>query len=438
MDDSDSTLIRSSIVLVLLVCSAFFSACEAAFFSLNPLQLRTLKERKGRTGKLVYSLLEKPRELLVTIYIGNELVNIAISALVTSIAYKMFGGIGVSIAIGIGTFLLLLFGEVLPKTLSLQFAEAFSLFAAYPLKWFHSLVQPAQKLLVTIAEKLMSWLGLRPDMKENSFLTDEEFKTMVHMGHGEGSLESEESKMIHNVIEFGETTVSEVMTPKIEMFTLGAEETFDEILPKIVENFYSRVPVYDKDEETILGILFTKDLNHLKLQPRENFHLKGILHPVLFVPESKKIKELLQEFKKMKRHLAIALDEYGSVCGLVTLEDILEELVGEIDSEMRREESPVIKIGPNQYRLTATYSVQEFNEFFLSSLPEDQFDTIGGMVFGLFGRVPRFGEAVACDKFKFVVEKMKGSRILKLNLTIIESAEERSEEKTSERKEKVF
>jgi CBS domain containing-hemolysin-like protein len=427
------------LVLILLVCSAFFSACEAAFFSLGPLQLRALREKKGKTGPLVCSLLEKPRELLVTIYIGNELVNIAISALVTSIAYQMFGGVGVSIAIGIGTFLLLLFGEVLPKTISLQYAEVFSSIAAYPLKGFYLLVRPAQKLLVKTAEKLMSRMGLQPDTGAEAIITDEEFKTMVHLGHGEGSLESEESKMIHNVIEFGETTVSEIMTPKIEMFTLNVEEKFDAILPKIVENFYSRVPVYDKDEETVLGILFTKDLNHLKLQPRENFHLKGILHPVLFVPESKKIKELLQEFKKMKRHLAIVLDEYGSVCGLVTLEDILEELVGEIDSEMRHEESPVVKIGPNQYRLTATYSLQEFNEYFQSDLPEDQFDTIGGMVFGLFGRVPRFGEAVASGRFKFVVEKMKGPRILKLNLTVVEPAEVGvAGEKDSEQKERAF
>lgn len=402
-------------MVVLLGLSAFFAACEAAFYSLSPLQLSALKT--SRSGLLVNSLLSEPRKLLVTIYIGNELVNVATSVLTTSIAINLFGNIGVAIAIGVGTFIILLFGEIAPKTLGLRFAESFSLVAAYPLKAFFVIVKPIQRVLMDAAEFVLKLFGFSHIQPQDMVLSEDELRTIVNMGEGEGILEEDERRMIHNVIEFGDTTVSEIMTPKIDMFTLVVENSWEEILPKITQNFYSRVPVYDTNEEHIIGILYTKDL--IRMKHADNFNLKSILLPPVFVPESKKIKELLQEFRKMKKHMAIVLDEYGSVSGLVTLEDILEELVGEIDSEMRHEENPVIKAGPNSYRLSATYSLSEFNSYFHSSLPEENFDTIGGLVFDLFGRIPRFGETVTYENFKFLVEKMKGPRILKLHLTVL-------------------
>ncbi len=428
MDEPDSTFIRFIISGVLLGFSGFFSACEAAFFSLNPLQLETLKE-KGKTGKLVYSLLQEPRRLLVSIYIGNEVVNVAISAIATSIAYQTLGNMGVSIAIGAATFLLLLFGEIIPKTLSIHFAESYVLFAARPLKLFFVLVQPLQKFLVLFSEFIMKMFGWEDKKKHDHKISDEEIKAMVDIGEEAGGLEAEESRMIQNVINFGELTAEEIMTPKIEMFTLKGSETLEEALPKIIENFYSRVPVYHEDSEEIAGILFTKEINKLKTSQTENAKLKNCLHPPHFVPQSKNIKELLQEFKKLKKHMAIVLDEFGSVCGLVTMEDILEQLVGEIDSEMRQEETPYIKINQNQYELNATLSLAEVNEIFKSQLPEEKFGTIGGMVFGLFGRVPRSGESVKYQNFKFVVQKMKGSRILQLGVTIKEPEIEKDVDK---------
>ncbi len=413
----DIILPRSILLAILLGFSAFFAACEAAFFSLNQAQLASIKETRGRGGQLINFLLEKPRELLITIYIGNELVNIAISALATSIALKLFGDIGLAIAIGVGTFLILLFGEIVPKSLSLNFAEKFALFAARPLNLFYRLVLPIQKLFTRLAETIMSWIGVLPKNKDER-ISDEEFTSMVKLGKKEGVIDPEESELIHNVMEFGEKTIADVMTPKVDMFTLNANDTMKEILPKILENFYSRVPVYDENREAILGILLTKALNRHRQQTKDKFNLKGILQPAISVPENRKIKDMLQDFKKMKRHMAIALDEFGSVTGLVTLEDILEELVGEIDSEMRQEESPIVKITEKRFRLTATYSISEFNEEFNCKLPNGDITTIGGFVFGLFGRVPRSGESVKHDRFKFRVEKMKGARILSLHLTL--------------------
>ena len=415
----DSLFSRSLLLIFLLLCSAFFSACEVAYFSLNSLQLNEMAEKKGRMGRIVNSLLEKPRELLITIYIGNEFVNIAVSVVVTSIAINIFGSLGVGVAIGIGTLLLLVFGDIIPKSISIKFAQPYALFSAYPLKAFAKLVQPAQKLFSVWTERIICSMGVLPHGLKESPITDEEFRAMVEVGEGEGVIDSDEKELIQNVIEFGETTVEEVMTPKIDMFTVNIEDSLDDILPRIIENFYSRVPVYGLKEEGILGILFTKDLTRLKHLPREKVSLKSILHPSISVPQSKKIKEMLEEFRKLKKHMAIVLDEYGSVCGLVTLEDIIEELVGEIDSEMRQEELPLKKVNDNHYRIVGTYNLAEFNESFQSTLPQNDYDTVGGYVFGLFGRIPRSGESTTIDRFKFRVEKMKGSRILCLFLTLM-------------------
>jgi len=413
----DIILPRSILLGILLGFSAFFAACEAAFFSLNQAQLASMKETQGRSGQLINFLLEKPRELLITIYIGNELVNIAISALATSIALKLFDDAAIAIAIGAGTFLILLFGEIIPKSLSLNFAEKFALFAARPLNLFYRMVHPIQKLFTRLAAIIMSWIGVLHQKKDDR-ISDKEFTSMIKLGKDEGVIDPEESELIHNVMEFGEKTVADVMTPKIDMFTLNANDTMEEILPKILENFYARVPVYDEQEEHIIGILLTKALNRHRQQSKDTFNLKGIVQPAISVPENRKIKDMLQDFKKMKRHMAIVLDEFGSVTGLVTLEDILEELVGEIDSETRQEESAIIKITEKRYRLAATCSISEFNEEFSCELPNGDITTIGGFVFGLFGRVPRSGESVKYDRFKFRVEKMKGARILSLHLTL--------------------
>ncbi|GJL79750.1 MAG: gliding motility protein GldE [Nitrospinaceae bacterium] len=430
----DTIFSRSFLLLVLILFSAFFSACEAAFFSLNPLQLTEMKEKKGRSGSLVHSLLAKPRELLITIYIGNELVNIGISVVITSIAITLFGNMGVGIAIGVGTFILLIFGEIVPKTMSIKLAQSYALLAAYPLKLFYKIVHPPQQILTRLAEKFVNAIGISALSKKEPTITDEEFHTMVQMGVGEGVIESEEREMIHNIIKFSDTTVSEIMTPKIDMVTLNTDDSLDEIIPKIMENFYSRVPVYDEAQENIIGILLTKHLNRIKHLPKEKVNIKSMLHPTLSVPKSKKIKEMLADFKKLKRHMAIVLDEYGSVAGLVTLEDILEELVGEIDSEMRSDQTPVIKIDKENYKLMGVYSLHDFNVYFKSDLPEDQYNTIGGLVFGLFGRIPRSGEAATQGNFKFRVEKMKGPRILRLHLTLLHTGVSNGENGKNNRK----
>lgn len=408
----ESLVIRFVLLVILIVCSAFYSGCEAAFFSLSRITINNLKKNHKYTGELVASLLEDPKKLMVTIYVGNELVNIGVAALTTSIFLSIFGDKGIALAVGFGTFILLFFGEITPKTFTIKYSEKFSLFASRPLKLFSTIVFPIQLVITKITKIVTKSLGGQET--NNHIITEEEFQTLVTVGENEGVLESDEREMIHNVIQFGETTAEEAMTPRVDIFSLNASDHLESVFSKIKEKLFSRIPVFEKDVNHILGILYVKDLQRFNRKPKSNIILKDLLHSPFFIPGSKKLHELLKEFKKNKKHIAIVLDEYGALAGLITLEDVLEELVGDINSEMRKEDSLVVKKDDSSYYLSAMLKVEDFNKEFNATLPDEDFDSIGGFVFGSIGRVPCRGEFITHEKFKFTVDKMKGPRILKI------------------------
>ena len=408
----ESLVIRFVLLIILLIGSAFFSGCEAAFFSLSRIAIDNLKEKNKDSGHLVASLLKDPQKLMVTIYLGNELVNVGVAALITSISISFLGNKGVALAIGFGTFLLLFFGEITPKTFAIKHNEKFALLVSRQLKLFYAFVSPVQWLITRITESITALLGSKPD--NSHIVTEEEFHTLVSVGENEGVLESDEKEMIHNVIRFGETTAEEIMTPKVDIFSLNADDDLESIFPKIQEKFFSRIPVYENSADNITGILYVKDLQRYNRKQKSKVILRELIHSPFFIPSSKKLHELLKEFKDNKKHIAIVLDEYGALAGLVTLEDILEELVGDIKSEMRKDDSLIIKKNDFKYSLSSMLKVEEFNKEFNASLPENEFDSIGGFVFGLFGRIPRWGESINYENFKFTVEKIKGPRILKI------------------------
>ena len=409
----ESLIIRFVLLVILLICSAFFSGCEAAFFSLNRITIDNFKESKKYSRQLVALLLEDPKKLMVTIYIGNELVNVGVAALITSLSISFFGNKGIALAIGFGTFLLLFLGEITPKTFTIRHAEKFSLFASRQLKFFYTLVYPLQWMITRITKTVVALMGSQAT-KNKPIITEEEFHTLVSVGENEGVLESDEKEMIHNVIRFGETTAEEVMTPRVDVFSLNADDDLETAFQKIKENFFSRIPVYDKSADNIIGILYIKDLQRYNRKQKSGVKLRGLLHSPFFVPSSKKMHELLKEFKDNKKHIAMVLDEYGALAGVVTLEDVLEELVGDIKSETRKDDSLIIKKNNSKYSLSSMLKVEEFNKEFKASLPENEFDSIGGFVFGLFGRIPQLRESVTHDNFKFTVEEIEGPRILKI------------------------
>lgn len=324
-----SLLFRFIILIIFLTMSAFFSACEAAFFSLTKVRVAALKE-KGRMGEVVAYLLEKPRRLLITIYLGNDFINVAISAVVASISLHIFGNNGLSVAIGTGTLLLLIFGDIVPKTFAIKNNEKVALFSAYPIKLFSALIYPLQAVFTVIADKAILIFGGRR-LEEEPVITEEEIMTMIDVGEEEGAIESEEKELIHSVFGLTDTRVKDLMTPREDIFFIEADTNLKNVIGRIRSSFYSRMPVYEGNIDNIIGILYSKDLMkyaYRRDQPLPD--LRDILHPPFFVPRTKKVNELLKEFQKKKVHIAIARDEQGKVSGLITMDDVLTELVGEM------------------------------------------------------------------------------------------------------------
>lgn len=318
-------LFRLITLAIFLTASAFFSACEAAFFSLTNVRVSTIKE-KNRRGEIVASLLEKPRKLLITIYLGNDFVNVAISAIVASVCIHIFGNRGLSVAISVGTFLLLIFGDIMPKTFAIKNNERVALFSAYPLKIFSDLISPIQTIITFIANRaILIFGGKRLD--EEVKITEGEIRTMIDVGEDEGIIKLEEKEMIQSVFELSDTKVDDIMTPRISMFAVEVNSDLKDVISKIKSSFHSRIPVYDGNIDNIAGILYFKDL--IKYTYREQVlpDMRDILRPSFIVPSAKKVNELLKEFQKKKVHMAIVIDEHNKVAGLVTMEDVLNELV---------------------------------------------------------------------------------------------------------------
>lgn len=412
----DSSLfIRFILLICLLLLSGFFSGSETAFFSINKHQTRKFEASNKLSCQWAYLLLKNPKGLIITLLIGNELVNVSISVIVTSI--MVFYG-NIYLAVITSATLLLFFGEVLPKTVGVIYPERFSLAAAIPLRLFYKLVKPVRRGLAVFVDFVGGLIGFQS--KELGYaITEDEFKTLVNMGHDEGVLEVEEKELIHKVFDFGDTKVSEVMTPRTDIFSLSIEEELEELFPKIKKTMFSRVPVYQDNLDTVIGILYIKDLlSTFRKDVNEirGFKLKKLLHSPYFVPETKKVSELLKEFQANKIHMAIVMDEYGGLSGLVTMEDLLEELVGEITDEFDEEESLIKKIAKNRYRVSAMMPVDKFNEELDSKIESEDFDTIGGFVFQLFGKLPKKGDVIRFEDFTFKIDKMKGRRILGLEV----------------------
>lgn len=408
-----SLLFRLILVIFLLLLSAFFSGSETALFSINKHQMRRFETSNKLSYQRAYSLLKNPKNLIITLLIGNECVNVAISVTITSIVLSLYGN--VYLAIIIGSVLLLIFAETVPKTIGIIFPERFSQLASGPLSLFSKLIRPLRKGLAKFADLVVRQFGFQ--LKDLGYaITEDEFRTLVDVGHDEGVLEVEEKELIHKVFEFGDTKVSEVMTPRTDIFSIDIEEKPEEIFLKCKDTLFSRIPVYEESLDKIVGILYIKDLLTFYRKDVKEFKLKEFLHSPYFIPETKNVNELLKEFQANKIHMAILMDEYGGISGLVTMEDLLEELVGEIIDEFDEEENLIKKVDENIYKVSAMMPIDEFNEMMNCKIKSKDFDTIGGYVFYLFGKLPKKGDLISFDDFVFKVEKMEGTRIIELKV----------------------
>lgn len=395
---------------ILLILSGLFSASETALFSLSKIQLHRLKARKPAQSALIMQLLDSPRRTLNTILTGNMLVNTTTSALVAETVMRLVGQKGLGISCGLATLLLLVFGEVTPKTFAISHAESFSCFISRPLYLFAKIIFPIRWGWSKIAD-FFSGRTIGRQYLRQPFLTFEEIRGLVSIGEKEGVVSKEEEQMISTVFDFGERSVNEIMTPRVDIVAVDLNEDSRQLEKILKSSRHSKIPVYKDRVDNILGIIYAKEY---LLTPYEDWQSR--VSPVLFVPESKRIEELLLEFQSKKSYLAIVTDEYGGTSGLVTIEDILEEIVGEIQDEYDTEEKLIVTVDENTISVSGKTSLYDLNEELHTHFKAKDIQTVAGFMIQLFGRIPKSGESVRYRHHLFTADDVRKHRIRKITI----------------------
>ncbi|QEE48413.1 gliding motility-associated protein GldE [Flavobacterium alkalisoli] len=408
-------------ILLLLICSAYISGTEVAIFSLTPNDLDKINEENPKKGKLISTLLQKPKKLLATIVITNNMFNLAVIILFFRLSGNLFANVispflRFGLEILLVTFFILLFGEVLPKLYASRNSIRFSKRIAFPLYVLNILLSP---LSVPMREVTLA-LNKRFGNKKSNFSVDQLSQALELTDYGDAT--QEEQKILEGIVSFGNTDVKQVMCPRIDIFALEIEETFQEIFPKILDKGFSRIPVYRDNIDQIEGVLFIKDLiPHID---KEEFNWQEIIRPPFFVPENKKLDNLLKEFQTMKNHLAIVVDEYGGTSGLISLEDILEEIVGDISDEFDDEDIIYSKIDDKNYLFDGKISLKDF--YRVTDVEEEEFEeakgeaeTLGGFILEISGNFPKKGQKITFNDNIFTVESVDKRRIKQIKVTLL-------------------
>ena len=410
-------------LLILLFFSAFFSASETALTALGKLRIRALLEKEGEKAKGISLWASDPNRFLATILVGNNVANIGASVLAAFIAMRIFQGeLTPKIAwgvTGVMTFIILTFGELIPKTFARDNAEKIALKTIGFLRGLSFILSPFIKLLLYISKGTLRIFG-RKAVEPGTFMTEEEIRILIGLGEEEGVLEEEEREMIESIFEFGDTKVQEVMIPRTEMVCIGINTKLEDILSLVAKVGYSRIPVYEGKVDNIMGLLYAKDL--LRLWGRhqeEGLVLKDFVRQPYFVPETKKVNQLLREFQRNKIHMAIVVDEYGGVAGLITLEDLIEEIVGEIEDEYDTGGGKIEHLEGGDLLVDARIDIGELNEELGISLPEEEgVETLAGFITNLLGRVPPSGEVIEREGLKIRVVEATKRRIGKVKISV--------------------
>jgi gliding motility-associated protein GldE len=411
--------------IILLILSAFFSSSEVAFFSLTENTVKTLKKSKKQNEKRVADLLSDSRKLLITIITGNTAVNVAIAsiaALITNDAindYNLNRYIVLFINIVIVTFVILIVSEIIPKVIAVKDARKIAIKSSLILKFFHFLLYPATYVLDGLTVALS---GKYAKGHNKYLLSEKELRTLVDVGEEKGALKKDEKEMIHSIFELGETIVREIMVPRTDMVCIEEDATLTQILNLVKEKLHSRIPVYKEKVDNITGILYLKDLlPFIRKRNKSEIDIDKLVHTPYFVPEQKKINELLREFQKEKIHMAIVVDEYGGTAGIVTLEDIIEEIVGEIQDEYDQETPLYTKIDNNTWSISGSMQIDELYEELNIELPDEEgIETLAGFLLGQFGNVPKQKEKIIWKNLEFVIEKVSKRRIQQVRVRRLE------------------
>jgi putative hemolysin len=414
---ADLIVLDLGVLALLIAFSAMLNGAEAAYFSLGRARLKRMKEGPEANHAPI-PLIDRPNELLVTLLVGITIIDIGASALAALLAERVVGPRwAILVETVVMVLLLTTFAEVLPMTIAVKRPEQFLSVAGRPVAWLGALLKPVRPLLAGLTELVVRLIG-RGAQRTAPELTEEELRTLVDVGTSEGVVERAEREMIHKVFELEDTLVRSVMVPRTDMFCLDVGAPVGQILPALREHLHSRVPVYERSIDVIVGILYTKDLlPHVAGLPSD-FDLRARLHPPYFVPESKRADALLHEFQAKKLHLAIVVDEYGGTAGLVTLEDLLEELVGEIADEYDEPERLIHRVDASTFRVSGKLSIEDLNSAAGLAIASEGYDTVGGWVLDLFGRVPRERERVSRPDVTVTVEKVERTRVVEVLVTL--------------------
>ena len=394
------------LLIVLLILSGFFSSSETALFSISKTKARHLAKSGDKAFALINKMKEDPHTLLTTILIGNNLANVAAAALATSISIGLFSNYAIGLATAVMTFLILAFGEVLPKSIATRNNIIIARITIFPIYWLSFLFFPILVFLNFIPK-------LTGKIKKSPGMTEEELMTFVEAVEEEGEIKEQEKELIHNIFEFDDTKTSEIMTPRADMFVIDADEPVQ--IEQIIKSGYSRIPVIEGDSDHVVGILHLKDLFMHRINSDTQIQVRKIMDQPYFVPENKKLDRLLHQFQKRKRHLAIVIDEHGGVAGLITLEDALEEIVGEIRDETDKDESLIVETEKGAWLVLGKTEIDEINEHLEMDIPDtNEYDTFSGYFLDQIGKIPKEKESITSGDFCITVNKMEGLRIKEL------------------------
>lgn len=424
MDSGDA--IQLIVLLVLLFLSAFFSSAETAMTTVNKIRIRSLAEEGNKRARTLLHITDNSGKMLSAILIGNNIVNLSAASLTTTLAYSL-GGSTVAIASGILTLLILLFGEITPKTMATIHAEKISLLYAPVVAIFMKLMTPVIFIVNGLAMGILTLLRVDPKAK-NTLMTENELRTIVDVSHEDGVIESEEKEMIYNVFDLGDAKAKDVMVPRVHVTFADVESTYEELIAIFREDKFTRLPVFEETTDNVIGTINMKDLL-LYDNNKNDFHVRDILREAYFTYEYKNTAELLVEMRKASFNIAVVLDEYGETAGLITLEDLLEEIVGEIHDEYdENEEDFIQQLGELEYSVEGSTNLEELNDRLELKLSSDDYDSVGGLIIEYLDRLPEAGDEITTKEgIRMIVEKLDKNRIERVHVYLPEPAEDQED-----------
>lgn len=418
-------------IIILLCLSAFFSSSETALTTVNQIRMRTLADNGDKRAARVLRVTGNPGKMLSAILIGNNIVNLSASSISTSLAIHLFGNTGAGIATGILTFLILIFGEVTPKTMATIKADSMSLTVAAPIGLLMKILTPVIFIINKLSLGLMFLLHVNIKDAQKK-MTEEELRTIVDVSQENGVIEHEERDMIHNLFDFGDAEAKEIMVPRIDMTFVQADATYQEVLDIFRQDMFTRLPVYEDSTDNVIGIINMKDF--LLQNDTPEFSVRNLLREPYFTYEHKNTADLFLEMRKSSISLAIVLDEYGVTAGLITLEDLLEEIVGEIRDEYDAdEEDDITRISDREFYVLGSANLNDVSEALSLHFTSDDYDTIGGYCLGLLDHLPEKNEIILTDNNILLrIDRMEKNRIERIYIQLPEPLEETSSEQKSE------